>query len=95
MGGGVSGSIAGSAVGAATGEVVSGLLSHFGKKKKKPEPQPVPADPANAEFDAQGNPAAGSVVLFRISSELTEINDDRISADRFEVPAGWKKISSR
>lgn len=95
MGGGVSGSIAGSAVGAATGEVVSGLLRHFGKKKKKPEPPPVPADPADAEFDAQGNPAAGSVVLFRISSELIEINDDRIPADRFEVPAGWKKVSSR
>ncbi len=93
MGGGVSGSIAGSAVGAATGEVVSGLLRHFGKKKKKPEPQPVPADPVNAS--AQANPATGSVVLFRISSELIEINEDKIPAERFEVPAGWKKVSSR
>ena len=99
MGGGVSGSIAGSAVGAASGEVVSGLLRHFGKKKKKPEPEPVPADPtntqANASADSEALPAAGSVVLFRITSELTELNDDRIPLDRFEIPAGWDLVSSR
>jgi len=94
MGGGVSGSIAGSAVGAASGEVISGLLRHFGKKKKKPEPQPQPGTSANTSAGAPTNAATGSVVLFRISSELTEISDDRIPADRFEVPAGWKKVSS-
>ena len=94
MGGGVSGSIAGSAMGAASGEVVSGLLKHFGKRNKNTEPPPAPADPANTSTEVRANPATGSVVLFRITSELTEINDDNIPADRFEVPAGWKKVSS-
>jgi hypothetical protein len=85
MGGGVGGSVAGSAVGAASGEIISGLFKRFGKKKKQPEPQPAPATPAS--------PAAGSAVLFRITTELTDVNDDKIPAERFELPAGWKKVS--
>ena len=87
MGGGVGGSVAGSAVGAASGEIISGLFKRFGKKKKQPEPQPAPATPAS--------PAAGSAVLFRITTELTDVNDDKIPAERFELPAGWKKVSRK
>lgn len=83
MGGGVAGSVAGSAIGAASGEVISGMLSHFGRKSKKPKPQ--------AQEQATTDPASGSAVLYRVSTELTAVDDGRIPADRFEVPAGWEK----
>ena len=91
MGDGVGGSIAGSAVGAASDEVISGFLSRFRKKKKapEPEPQPAPAEPTAAT----AVPADGSAVLFRITTELTAIDDNKIPADKFEVPAGWKNVS--
>jgi hypothetical protein len=88
MGDSVGGSVAGSAVGAASGEIIGGLLSKFGKRKKKPEPPPAPA-----AAPADANPASGSVVLFRVSNELTGLDDDSIPAERFEVPEGWKKVS--
>lgn len=84
-GGGVGGSIAGSAVGSASGEVISGMLKHFGKKKKKAKPV-VEAEPVE-----NANP--GSVVLFRISTELTAVNDDKIPAEQFEVPNDWEKTN--
>lgn len=85
VGNSVGGRIAGSAVGAASRELVSGMFKKFGKKKKKKEP---------VEMAAPANPAAGSVVLFKITSVLTSINENPISADRFKAPAGWKKINS-
>ena len=94
MGDSVGGSIAGSAVGAASGEVISGFLKRFRKKKPKTEPQPVPSDMADTSIETQANLADGSVVLFRITSELTDINDHKIPLEQFEVPAGWKKVSA-
>jgi len=87
VGNSVGGRIAGSAVGAASRELVSGMFKKFGKKKKKKEKEPEQTvEPVNA--------AAGSVVLFKITSELTAINEDTIPADRFRAPAGWKKIKN-
>jgi hypothetical protein len=91
VGDSVGGSVAGSAVGAASGEVISGLLSRFGKKKKKKAEPPPEAAPAEAVTEA--NPAAGSVVLFRVTSELIGFDDDNVAAERFELPAGWEKVS--
>lgn len=91
MGDSVGGSIAGSAVGAASGEIISGLLSRFRKKKKAPEPEPQSVPVALTATTAV--PASGSVVLFRITTVLTAIDDDKIPADKFEVPAGWKNVS--
>ena len=87
VGNSVGGRIAGSAVGAASRELVSGMFKKFGKKKKKKNSEPV-------EAAAPANPAAGSVVLFKITSTLTAINEDTIPADRFKAPAGWKKVKS-
>jgi hypothetical protein len=87
MGDSVGGSIAGSAVGAASSEILGGLFKGFGKKKKKPEPEPV------ATAEPQAATASGSVVLFRISTELIAVDDDRIPEEHFELPAGWKKRS--
>ncbi len=92
MGDSVGGSIAGSAVGAASGELISGFLKRF--RKKKTEPQPAPSDMANTSIETQANLADGSVVLFRITSELTDINDHKIPLEHFEVPAGWKMVSA-
>ncbi len=88
MGDSVGGSIGGSAVGAASGEVIGGMLKRFGKKKKKKkQKQPQPAEPVATA------PSEGSVVLFRVTTELTSVSDDKIPAEQFEVPAGWKKVS--
>ena len=85
MGDSVGGSIGGAAVGAASSEVIGGLLKRFRKKKKEPEPEPA--------AEAQPNPAAGAVVLFRISTELTDIDEGEIPAERFELPEGWEKTN--
>jgi len=85
MGNSVGGSIAGSAIGAASRELMSGAFKKFRKKKKEPEPEPV----------AQvANPAAGSVTLFKITTELAGIDKKDVSDNLFVVPAGWKKIAS-
>jgi len=94
MGGGVGGSIAGSAAGAASGEVVSGLLKHFGKKKEQPEPQQASSPQAESTTDDWVGSTAGAVVVFRISNELTDISDDMVPVDRFELPDGWKQVSA-
>ncbi len=44
---------------------------------------------AEETADAMGDGVGGSVA----GSELIDINDDRISSDQFELPAGWKKVS--
>jgi len=89
MGNSVGGSVAGSAAGAATSELISGLFKKFGKKKKKTDPEPT----ATATAPAAAPSATGSTVLFRVTTELISINDDKISQDRFELPSGWKKVS--
>ena len=89
MGDSVGGSIGGAAVGAASSEVIGGLLKKFRRKKKEPEQQPA-AELAEAGPQAS---SAGAIVLFRISTELTGIDDDNIPSDLFEIPAGWKKVN--
>lgn len=83
MGDSVGGSIAGSAVGAASRELIGGLFGKMRKKKAEPVAEPVAT-----------NPAEGSIVLFKITSELTDISKKDVSDSLFEVPAGWKKIDS-
>jgi len=83
MGDSVGGSIAGSAIGAASRELIGGAFSKFRKKKKKPAPEP--------EAEAL-NPADGSVVLFKISTELVDISERDIAESQFDVPANWKRV---
>ena len=89
MGNSVGGSIAGSAIGAASRELMSGAFKKFRKKKKEPEPEPEPEPVAQV-----ANPAAGSVTLFKITTELAGIDKKDVSDNLFVVPAGWKKIAS-
>ena len=83
VGGGIGGSVAGSAIGAASRELMSGAFKKFRKKKKEPEPVAEVA-----------NPAAGTVTLFKITSELTAIDKSDVADSLFVVPAGWEKIAN-
>jgi hypothetical protein len=84
MGDSVGGSIAGSAVGAASREVIGGLFNKFGKKKKEKE---------QAQQAEQAAPTtADSVVLIRMTTELTRIEKENVPDSAFEVPAGWKQV---
>jgi len=87
-GGGVGGSIAGSAVGAASREIASGFFNKFRKKREEDKQERA------AEAQAQAEAAGGMVALFTIATELTDVDDGRITADRFEVPAGWRKVDA-
>jgi hypothetical protein len=83
VGNGVGGSIAGSAIGAASRELIGGAFKKFRKKKKEPEPVAQPADPA-----------AGSVTLFTIETELTSIDEADVPDSLFVVPEGWEKVAN-
>ncbi len=85
MGNSVGGSIAGSALGAASGELIGGMFNKF-RKKKKPKPQP--------EVSTE-NAANASVAVFMIATEVTNISGSSVPSSDFEVPAGWKKITTR
>lgn len=82
LGGSIAGNIGGAAVGAAAGELIGGLTGMFKKKK-----EPVAAEPAQPP--SEGN---RQVTLFRITSEVTNWSELTVPAERFEVPASWKKI---
>jgi len=82
VGNGIGGSIAGSAVGAASREVMSGLFKKMRKKKDKPEPV--------AEVAAT---ASDTVTIFKITSELTGVDEKNVADSQFTVPAGWKKVA--
>ena len=84
VGDSVGGSVAGSAIGAASRELLGGAFKKFGKKKKDKKPEAVAQE---------ANPAAASVTLFKISTELTAVNEDDVSDDLFVAPAGWEKVS--
>ena len=79
LGGGVGGSIGGAAIGAATGELIGGLTGMFKKKK------PSESRPQTAVGDAR-------VTVFTITSEVTDWSEITIPDERFEAPAGWKKM---
>jgi hypothetical protein len=81
LGGSIAGSIGGAAVGAAAGKLIGGLTGMFHKAAPAAEaPPPKPTNTANTQ-----------VTAFRISTEVTQWSDSGIPADRFEIPAGWKK----
>lgn len=81
VGGGIGGSVAGSAIGAASKKLMSGAFKKFGKKKKKPEP-----------VVEEANPAAASVTLFKISTELTGVDENDVPDSLFTAPDGWEKV---
>ncbi len=97
---------AGSAAGAAAGSVAknsigssifSSAASSFGSKltsslfnKKKAEA----AAPASGSSPDNGLPA-GMVQAAQISIETTSIDAAPVPAEKFEIPAGWKKIEPR
>jgi hypothetical protein len=83
------GYVAGSAAGAFAQNMVGGL---FGKKKK-PD---AAAAPAQATSAAQpGAPDAGLTTVAEITMETTAIDPASVSAEQFEVPAGWQKITPK
>ncbi len=82
IGSGVGGSIGGAAIGAATGELIGGLTSMF--KKKKPSESRAEKAPADA--------ADARVTVFTITTEVTDWSEITIPDERFEAPAGWKKM---
>jgi hypothetical protein len=81
-GGGLLGGAAASAISATGAKVLSGMFS----KKKKPDTGDVgAASPAQAA-------APNMVTMVTFTTETTAINTEPVAADRFEIPAGWKKI---
>jgi len=96
------GSVAGSAAASAAknpvaGSVFSSAASAFGSKlagglfnKKKAE---TPAPAAGGASD-NGLPP-GMVQAAQISIETTSINAAAVPADKFEIPAGWKRIEPK
>lgn len=83
VGDSVGGSVAGSAIGAASQKLIGGALGKFRKRKKDKEPKAEVA-----------NPAAGSVTLFKVTTELTGVSDKDIADNQFLVPDGWQKVES-
>jgi hypothetical protein len=87
-GSGLGGYVAGSAAGAFAQNMVGGL---FGKKKK-----PDAAAGAQTTPGAQpGAPDAGLTTVAEITMETTAIDPANVSAEQFEVPAGWQKITPK
>lgn len=85
VGGGLGGSVAGAAV----SETGRRLFDRF-KRKKKAEEE---ARKAEAEASVAGNPEDASVMLFRVTTELTSVSKDKVRGDRFQWPDKWEKIS--
>ena len=85
-GNGVAGSIASRAMSSVGGKFLSGMFS----KKKQPES----TDPAAATTAAKpAEPAApGMLTMVTVTTETTAVRTELVAADRFEVPADWKKI---
>ncbi len=83
------GYVAGSAAGAFAQNMVGGL---FGKKKKTdaaaPSAQATPAAHSGA-------PDAGLTTVAEITMETTAIDTAPVSAEQFEVPAGWQKVTPK
>ena len=97
---GAAGSAAGTAAANASknplaGSVLSSAASAFGSKlagglfHKKETPAATPAGtPANAL-------PPGMIQAAQISVEVTSINDAAVPADKFEIPAGWKRVEPK
>jgi hypothetical protein len=88
-GGGIGGYVAGSTAGAFAQNLVGGLFS----KKKKADAAGV-ATPTTSG-PQPGAPEAGMFTVAEVSMETTAIDPASISAEQFEVPADWKKLSPK
>jgi hypothetical protein len=64
------------------GKLLSGM---FAKKKKADAADPAEAHPVQAA-------APNMVTMVTFTTETTAIRTEPVPADRFEIPAGWKKI---
>lgn len=84
----VGNTIGNAAIGGAAQDMIGGMLKGFGKRKNKKKQQQ-----AEAAAQAAATPTADSVVLFKVTNELTAISTDPVAAAQFEVPAGWEKIA--
>lgn len=76
------GSLLGSIAGSAAGAFGHSLLGGYFAKKSAATREPTAA------------PAAGAVpmvTLFSVTTETTEIRNDPIASDEFDVPAGWTR----
>jgi len=83
------GYVAGSAAGAFTKNLVGGL---FGKKKKA---DPAVSDAAPAGANAHPTSGEPATTVAEISIETTAIDPAPVTADQFEVPAGWKRLEPK
>ncbi len=83
------GYVAGSAAGAFAQNLVGGL---FGKKKK-PDAAAAPAQATPATQPSAAD--AGLTTVAEITMETTAIDPAPVSAEQFEVPAGWQKITPK
>jgi hypothetical protein len=68
--------------GGLAGEIAGSL---FGRKKKQETASTTPATPPPAAMN-------GMVVPLTVTSELLSVSKDSLSADTFEVPAGFRKV---
>lgn len=74
------GSLGGS-VGSAAGELIGGLSGMFNKGASEPAAQ-----------KPQASASGGQVMVFRLSNEVTQWSEAAIPQERFDIPAGWKKL---
>lgn len=83
---------AGKAIGASVGNLVGGL---FHKKKTddstSPDAAAASAAPAASNAAGSADPYAQFLQMAAFSMETTAIGTDAVPAERFEVPADWKK----
>ncbi len=80
--GSVGGTVASRTLSSVGGKLLSGLFS----KKKKAEAADAPAEKAAAPVDPT------MVTMLKFSTETTAVTPGAVPAERFEVPADWKKI---
>lgn len=84
VGSAIGGSLGGAA-GAAAGQLIGGLSGMFGKQAAEPAATKPATQPASGA-------AGGEVTVFRITTETTRWSEGPVPAERFEVPAGWKRL---
>jgi hypothetical protein len=81
-----------SAFGGVAGEIGGRIAGGLFNRKKKAEEQPAEEPAAASATTAVAS--NGMVTPLRITSELISVKKDSVSADTFEVPAGFKKVAT-
>ncbi|MFK7977171.1 MAG: hypothetical protein AB8C02_13635 [Halioglobus sp.] len=79
MGDSIGGAVGSSAIGAATGELIDGFGSVFKKKQKQKRKKP------------QKRRASSDLTVFRITTEITDWDDEPVPLSRYEIPADWER----